>query len=157
MSGTARPTVRVQREAFDTAAEIDRLTQGRTDVGAVVTFGGYCRDEAGRLAALELEHYPGMAEAEIGRIAGEAATRWSLLGLTVVHRFGRIEPGEAIVLVVAASPHRQAAFEAAAFLMDYLKSSAPFWKKEELAEGGKGGWVDAKASDDAAAKRWKLP
>lgn len=158
MNGTAaRPTVRVQREAFDTAAEIDRLTKGRTDVGAVVTFGGYCRGEAGRLAALELEHYPGMAEAEIGRIAGEAAERWELLGLTVVHRFGRIEPGEAIVLVAAVSEHRLAAFEAAAFLMDYLKSSAPFWKKEEPAEGGTGGWVDAKDSDAAAAKRWKLP
>ena len=120
----------MQREDFDTAAEIDRLTKGRTDVGAVVTFPGYCRDEAGRLAALELEHYPGMAEAEIGRIAAEAAERWPLLGLTAIHRFGKIEPGEDIVLVVAASAHRQAAFEAAAFLMDYLKSRAPFWKKE---------------------------
>ena len=148
------PTVRIQREDFDTAAEITRLTQGRADVGAVVTFSGLCRDEAGTLAALELEHYPGMAEAEILRIAREAADRWPVGGLTAIHRFGRIEPGENIVLVVAASSHRQAAFEAASFLMDYLKTRAPFWKKEHLRDGSSGDWVEAKEADEAAAKRW---
>ena len=128
MGGTARePTIRVQREDFDVAAEIARLTEGSGDTGAVVTFSGLCRDEAGTLAALELEHYPGMAEAEMTRIAGEALDRWPLTGLTAIHRHGRIAPGENIVLVVAASPHRQAAFKAASFMMDYLKTSAPFW------------------------------
>ena len=148
------PTVRIQRADFDTAAEIIRLTQGRADVGAVVTFSGLCRDEAGTLAALELEHYPGMAEAEILRIAKEAAERWPVSGLTAIHRFGRIEPGENIVLVVAASAHRQAAFEAASFLMDYLKTRAPFWKKEHRRDGSSGDWVEAKDSDQAAAGRW---
>jgi molybdopterin synthase catalytic subunit len=123
--------------------------------GAVVTFTGICRDEAGRLSALELEHYPGMAEAEIARIADEALGRWPLMGLTAIHRFGKIAPGENIVLVVAASAHRQAAFEAASFLMDYLKSRAPFWKKEHRADGSEGNWVDAKKADDQAAARWK--
>jgi molybdopterin synthase catalytic subunit len=149
------PVVRIQREDFDVAAEIGRLTEGRADVGAVVTFSGLCRDEAGRLAALELEHYPGMAEAEISRIVEEAMDRWPLSGLTAIHRFGRITPGENIVLVVAASAHRQAAFEAASFLMDYLKSRAPFWKKEHRADGSEGDWVDAKEADDLAAARWK--
>ncbi|TIR88758.1 MAG: molybdenum cofactor biosynthesis protein MoaE, partial [Mesorhizobium sp.] len=132
-------------------------TEGRADIGAVVTFSGLCRDEQGALAALELEHYPGMAEAEIGRIATEAIGRWPLQGLTVVHRHGKIAPGENIVLVVAASAHRQAAFEAANFLMDYLKSRAPFWKKEHRADGSEGGWVEAKEADDEAADRWKTP
>ncbi|TGQ46643.1 MULTISPECIES: molybdenum cofactor biosynthesis protein MoaE [unclassified Mesorhizobium] len=149
------PIVRIQAEDFDVAAEIARLTQGRADIGAVVTFSGLCRDEAGTLAALELEHYPGMAEAEIGRIAAEAIERWPLQGLTAIHRHGKIAPGENIVLVVAASVHRQAAFEAANFLMDYLKSRAPFWKKEHRADGSEGGWVDAKEADDEAASRWK--
>ena len=148
------PQVRVQAADFDVAAEIARLTAGRTDIGAVVTFSGLCRDEAGALSALELEHYPGMAEDEIGRIAAEASVRWPLQGLTVVHRFGRIQPGENIVLVVAASAHRQAAFEAANFLMDYLKSRAPFWKKEHRADGTAGDWVEAKHADDKAAARW---
>jgi molybdopterin synthase catalytic subunit len=147
--------VRIQRQDFDIAAEIGRLTEGRTDVGAVVTFSGLCRDEAGALAALELEHYPGMAEAEIVRIAEEALGRWPLMGLSAIHRFGKIAPGENIVLVVAASAHRQAAFEAASFLMDYLKSRAPFWKKEHRADGSEGNWVDAKDADDQAAARWK--
>lgn len=153
----ARPTpiVRVQAEDFDLAAEIARLTGGRTDIGAVVTFSGLCRDEAGALAALELEHYPGMAEAEISRIAAQAAERWPVSGLTVIHRYGKIRPGENIVLVISASPHRQAAFEAASFLMDYLKSRAPFWKKEHRTDGTSGDWVAAKDSDDAAAARWK--
>ncbi len=148
------PTVRIQAADFDVAAEIAALTEGRADVGAVVTFTGLCRDEAGTLSALELEHYPGMAEAEIVRIAGEAVERWPLAGITAIHRYGRIAPGENIVLVVAASTHRQAAFDAASFLMDYLKSRAPFWKKEHRVDGSEGGWVDAKESDDAAAARW---
>ncbi|MER9655941.1 molybdenum cofactor biosynthesis protein MoaE [Mesorhizobium sp. M0152] len=155
MSAAMVPTVRIQAGDFDVAAEIARLTQGRADIGAVVTFSGLCRDEQGTLSALELEHYPGMAEAEIGRIAAEAVQRWPLQGLTVIHRHGKITPGENIVLVVAASAHRQAAFEAADFLMDYLKSRAPFWKKEHRADGSEGGWVDAKETDANAARRWK--
>ena len=147
-------TVRVPAAAFDTAAEAAALTAGRLDIGAVVTFTGLCRAEGGRLAALELEHYPGMAEAEIGSVAAEAARRWPLQGLVAIHRFGRILPGEPIVLVVTASAHRVAAFEAATFLMDYLKTRAPFWKKEHLADGSSGGWVEAKAHDDLAAERW---
>ncbi|WP_442577383.1 molybdenum cofactor biosynthesis protein MoaE [Mesorhizobium sp. ASY16-5R] len=154
MSGI-EPTVRIQREDFDTAAEIARLGEGRSDVGAIVTFSGLCRDEAGTLAALELEHYPGMAEAEIARIAREAADRWPVTGLTAIHRFGRIQPGENIVLVVAASSHRQAAFEAASFLMDYLKTRAPFWKKEHRRDGSVGDWVEAKDTDQAATLRWQ--
>ncbi|TIW95727.1 MAG: molybdenum cofactor biosynthesis protein MoaE, partial [Mesorhizobium sp.] len=144
-----------QAQDFDVAAEIARLTQGRADIGAVVTFSGLCRDEQGALSALELEHYPGMAEAEIARIAAEAIERWPLQGLTAIHRHGKIAPGDNIVLVVAASAHRQAAFEAANFLMDYLKSSAPFWKKEHRADGSEGGWVEAKEADARAAQRWK--
>ncbi|MDX8439930.1 molybdenum cofactor biosynthesis protein MoaE [Mesorhizobium australafricanum] len=155
MAGAVLPAIRIQREDFDVAAEIAGLTKGRADVGAVVTFSGLCRDEQGALSALELEHYPGMAEAEIGRIAAQALERWPLQGLTVIHRHGKIAPGENIVLVVAASSHRQAAFEAANFLMDYLKSRAPFWKKEHLADGTQGGWVEAKEADDEAADRWK--
>lgn len=148
------PRVRVQPEDFDLAAEASRLSEGRTDIGAVVTFSGLCRDEDGQLAALELEHYPGMAEAEIMRISQEAAQRWPLSGLCVIHRYGLIRPGENIVLVVAASPHRQAAFEAASFLMDFLKSRAPFWKKEHAAGGAHGGWVEARAADEDAIERW---
>lgn len=146
-------TIKVQSEDFDVAAEIGRLSRLGTNVGAVVSFTGLCRDEDGRLAALELEHYPGMAEGEIERIAAEAAGRWPLAGITVIHRHGRIAPGENIVLVVTASAHREAAFEAANFLMDFLKTRAPFWKKEHLA-GDQGGWVAAKAGDDRAAERW---
>ena len=155
MAGAVVPAIRIQREDFDVAAEIAGQTKGRADIGAVVTFSGLCRDERGALSALELEHYPGMAEAEIGRIAAQALERWPLQGLTVIHRHGKIAPGENIVLVVAASSHRQAAFEAANFLMDYLKSRAPFWKKEHLADGTQGGWVEAKEADDEAADRWK--
>ncbi|TPK98242.1 MULTISPECIES: molybdenum cofactor biosynthesis protein MoaE [unclassified Mesorhizobium] len=155
MAGAVVPAIRIQREDFDVAAEIARLTGGRADIGAVVTFSGLCRDEQGALSALELEHYPGMAEAEIGRIAAQALERWPLQGLTVIHRHGKIAPGENIVLVVAASSHRQAAFEAANFLMDYLKSRAPFWKRQHLADGTQGGWVEAKEADDHAADRWK--
>jgi len=152
--GAVEPVVRIQAADFDVAAEVERLRQAG-DVGAVVTFSGICRDEEGTLTALELEHYPGMAEAEILRIAREAAERWPLAGLTAIHRYGRIKPGENIVLVAAASKHRRAAFEAADFLMDYLKSRAPFWKKEHRADGAEGGWVDAKETDEQAAARWK--
>ena len=147
-------TVRLQREPFDAAAEADKLTSRRTDVGAVVSFTGICRgsEEGEPIAALTLEHYPGMAEEEIGRHVAEAVGRWPLNGVTVIHRVGRITPGENIVLVVTASQHRQAAFEAAEFLMDYLKTSAPFWKKEESATGT--GWVEAHERDDQAAARW---
>lgn len=154
MTALIVPVVRIQAADFDVAAEIDRLrTAG--DVGAVVTFSGICRDEDGALSALELEHYPGMAEAEIMRIARETAERWPLAGLTAIHRYGKIRPGENIVLVVAASKHRRAAFEAADFLMDYLKSRAPFWKKEHRADDAEGGWVDAREADEEAAARWK--
>lgn len=149
------PIVSVQSEDFDVASEVVSLTEGRTDIGAVVTFTGLCRDEGGRLAALELEHYPGMAEAELTRVAGEACARWPLTGLMVIHRYGLIRPGQNIVLVIAASSHRRAAFEAAEFLMDYLKTSAPFWKREHLADGATGAWVEAKSEDDAAADRWR--
>jgi molybdopterin synthase catalytic subunit len=148
------PAIHVQRESFDIADEIAALTAGRSDIGAVVTFTGLCRDEAGRLAALELEHYAGMAETELGRVAEEARERWSLQGLTIIHRFGTVVPGETIVLVATASAHRGAAFAAAEFLMDYLKTRAPFWKREHLADGRTGDWVEAAAHDDAAAARW---
>lgn len=148
------PVVRVQAEDFDLAVETARLADGRHDVGAIVTFTGLCRDEGGRLAALELEHYPGMAEAEIGRICRIAVERWPITGLTAIHRFGKIPPGGNIVLVLAASAHRQAAFDAANFVMDYLKTSAPFWKKEHFAGGSEGGWVSAKDADDVALRRW---
>jgi molybdopterin synthase catalytic subunit len=146
--------IRLQREALDVGAEVEQMTRGRTEIGAVVTFTGLCRaDENGvPIAALTLEHYPGMAEAEIARHVEEATARWPLLGVTVVHRCGRIEPGETIVLVATASSHRQAAFAAASFLMDYLKTRAPFWKQVEGADGAT--WVEAKATDDAAAERW---
>src|ERR1700761_2386490 len=150
-------TVRLQREPFDVAAETERLTQGRADVGAVVTFTGLCRaDENGApIAALILEHYPGMAEAEISRHVADACGRWPLLGVTVIHRYGRLVPGEGIVLVATAASHREAAFAAASFLMDYLKTRAPFWKQVEKVSGKS--WVDAKAADDAAAERWAAP
>ncbi|TWB55119.1 molybdopterin synthase subunit MoaE [Rhizobium sp. ERR 922] len=148
------PFVKVQREDFDLQAEIDRLAAGRRDIGAVVTFSGLCRDEGGALGALELEHYPGMAEAEITRIANLAIERFELLGLTAIHRYGKITPGENIVLVIAAAPHRQAAFDGANFVMDFLKTSAPFWKKEHGKDGTEGGWVLARDADDAARARW---
>jgi molybdopterin synthase catalytic subunit len=145
--------IRLQAEDFAAALEAKKLTQGRTDIGAVVTFAGVCRSEGkNAIAALTLEHYPGMAEEEIARHAAEAQARWPLLGLTVIHRFGRLEPGDNIVLVVTASAHRAAAFEAAEFMMDYLKTQAPFWKREERAEGG--AWVEARGEDDVAAARW---
>jgi molybdopterin synthase catalytic subunit len=148
-----KPTIRIQEGDFDIAREIARLTDGRTDIGAVVSFSGICRGgDADGVAALTLEHYPGMAEAEIGRHIEEACARWPLEGVTVIHRVGRIAPGQNIVLVVTASNHRQAAFQAAEFLMDYLKTNAPFWKREETAAGTN--WVEAQARDDAATARW---
>lgn len=155
MTAATAPVVRIQAADFDIAAEIQRLRESSSDIGAVVTFSGLCRDEAGTLEALELEHYPGMAEAEIARIGAEAIERWPLAGLVAIHRFGRVRPGENIVLVVAASKHRRAAFEAAEFMMDYLKSSAPFWKREHRLDGVEGDWVSAKESDDRATERWK--
>ncbi|MCB1427937.1 MAG: molybdenum cofactor biosynthesis protein MoaE [Nitratireductor sp.] len=148
------PVVRIQAADFDIAAEMALLARDRTEIGAIVTFTGLCRDEGGSLSALELEHYPGMAESEIRRIADQAVERWPLNGLVAIHRFGKIAPGGNIVLVIAASAHRQAAFEAASFLMDFLKTRAPFWKKEHLIDGGEGQWVDARDADDKAAERW---
>ena len=152
-----KTTVRLQREAFDPAAEAAALTQGRTDIGALVSFTGICRGaESGEpIAALTLEHYPGMAEAEISRHVEEATSRWPMMGVTVIHRHGRIEPGENIVLVITASSHREAAFAAAEFLMDFLKTRAPFWKQVEAPNGTT--WIEAKGADDAAAARWQTP
>ena len=147
-------SVSIQPGDFDVAQEIAALTRGRADIGGVVTFTGYCRDEGGALAALELEHYPDMAEAEIARVAAQAEARWPLLGVRIIHRYGRLAPGEQVVLVIAAAAHRASAFAAADFLMDFLKTRAPFWKKEHRADGTSTGWVSAKEADDAAAARW---
>ncbi len=154
---TATSTVRIQSEPFDAAAEARKLSGGRTDVGALVTFTGICRGNEGAepIAALTLEHYPGMAEAEIERHVAEAISRWPLIGVTVIHRHGRIVPGDDIMMVATASSHREAAFAAAEFLMDYLKTRAPFWKQVEKPDGKV--WVQAKAADDAAAGRWAAP
>ena len=151
------PFIRVQAEDFDASAEIASLTKGRADIGAIVTFTGLCRDEGGTLASLELEHYPGMAEAEMQRIALQAIERWPVQYLLAIHRVGKIAPGGNIVLVIAASPHREAAFSAASYLMDFLKTNAPFWKKEHLKDGTSGDWVDAKDKDDAALRRLDEP
>jgi molybdopterin synthase catalytic subunit len=152
-----KATVRLQREPFDAAAETARLAHGRSDIGAVVTFTGVCRgtENGESIAALTLEHYPGMAESEIERHVADAIERWPLMGVTIIHRYGRIQPGENIVLVVTASSHREAAFAAAEFLMDYLKTRAPFWKQVEKA--GEKSWIDAKTTDDMAAERWSVP
>jgi molybdopterin synthase catalytic subunit len=151
---TVPVTIRIQEADFDIAREIAAMTKGRTDIGAVVTFSGICRGGEGgdAIAALTLEHYPGMAEAEIGRHVDEAISRWPLTGVTVIHRVGRITPGENIVVVLTASAHREAAFQAAEFLMDYLKANAPFWKREESKTGTS--WVEARSHDDDAAARW---
>ena len=152
---TANVTIRIQEADFDIAQEISALTNGRTDIGAIVSFSGICRGSEGGepLAALTLEHYPEMAEAEIARHAETAMSRWPVTGIRVVHRVGRITPGENIVLVVTASSHRHDAFAAAEFLMDYLKTRAPFWKRELRASGER--WVEARDSDDEAAARWR--
>ena len=146
------PRIAIQEAPFDLAVETARLTAGRADVGGLASFVGLCRADDG-LAAMVLEHYPGMTERAIARIADEAAERWALLGLTVIHRVGRLEPGAPIVLVLTASAHRAASLESCAFLIDWLKTGAPFWKREEFADGAER-WVEAKAADDAAAARW---
>src|SRR5438067_11032958 len=150
---TAHMTIRIQEADFDIAREISALTKGRTDIGAVVSFSGVCggSEDDQSVSALTLEHYPGMAEAEIARHAETAMSRWPLSGLTVIHRVGRIAAGENIVLVLTASQHRQAAFQAAEFLMDYLKANAPFWKRAESTAGT--GWGDARPPDEGAAAR----
>jgi molybdopterin synthase catalytic subunit len=147
--------IHVQEQDFDTGAEIARLVTGRTDIGGIGCFIGTVRDSAAgrRITALTLEHYPAMTARAIAAIVAEAERRWDLLGCTVIHRVGRLRPGENIVLVLAASAHREPALEATAFLIDWLKTKAPFWKKEEFAGGGEA-WVAARAADDAAAARW---
>jgi molybdopterin synthase catalytic subunit len=151
-------SVRVETADFEVGAEIAGLTAGRTDIGAIVSFTGRMRaDNAGKaIAAMTLEHYPGMTESELARVEAEAHARWPLEASLIVHRVGVLKPGDNIVLVITASRHRQAAFSAAEFLMDYLKTSAPFWKKEIDAEG-RAAWVEARASDERAADRWQHP
>lgn len=147
--------IRVQREDFDVGAELERLVGGNTRIGGVCTFVGLVRDLADdkSVAAMTLEHYPAMTEKELARIDAEAQARWPLEATLIVHRYGRLEPGDRIVLVIAASAHRSAAFEACHFLIDWLKTKAPFWKREETPEGGR--WVDARSDDDRAAARWE--
>lgn len=150
--------VRVQAEPFDLGREVAAMTAGRRDVGAVANFVGIARetnpDEGGEpVVAMTLEHYPGMTERQLAAVEAEARDRWPLLDCLIVHRYGRFEPGDPIVLVATLSSHRQAAFDACAFLMDYLKTRAPFWKREETAAGER--WVAARASDDRAADRWR--
>lgn len=148
--------VRVQTEDFDVGDEVRQLMSGRADIGGIVTFTGTVRGAAkdGRpIAEMMLEHYPGMTEGELQRIEDKARERWPLIDAVIVHRVGALKPGENIVLVIAASAHRHAAFEAASYLMDYLKTDAPFWKKETDLEGN-GGWVDARETDTAARARW---
>ena len=144
--------VRVQREDFDLGAELLALRNGRTDIGALVSFSGLVRDDTGDLQELELEHYPGMTEAALAEIEADAHKRWNLNATLIVHRYGPLKPGEQIMMVAAASPHRKAAFEAADFLMDFLKSRAPFWKSERSAAGAQ--WVDARETDEDALDRW---
>jgi len=145
--------IRVQAGDFDIGAEIERIRAGRTDIGAIVSFTGTVREtKSERVTAMTLEHYPGMTESELSRIEREARDHWPITDCTIIHRYGRLEPGDNIVLVVTASAHRQAAFEAAQFLMDYLKTSAPFWKNEETETGAR--WVEAREIDDDAARRW---
>jgi molybdopterin synthase catalytic subunit len=149
--------IRVQREDFDPGAEIAALTKGRGDIGGVVSFVGVVRGNAAgrKIDAMTLEHYAGMTEKQLRDIDQEANRRWPLAASLVIHRYGRLAPGERIVLVVAASPHRDAAFDACRFLIDWLKTKAPFWKLEETTRGA--GWVEAQAGDDAAAARWETP
>lgn len=149
-------SVSVQAEPFDVGAELADLTAGRTDIGGVALFTGLVRDLAGgdRVSAMTLEHYPGMTERKLEEIEAEARARWPLIATRIVHRYGRMTPGEGIVLVICASAHRDAAFEAARFLMDWLKTKAPFWKLEETPDGGR--WVEARDSDDQAAARWQV-
>ena len=151
-------SVSVQTAPFDVTAEMAALTSGDRDIGAVVSFTGLVREMTpeGPISEMELEHYPGMTERALEQIVDEARGRWPLQGVRLIHRFGPMAPGEGIVLVLTASRHRQAAFEAAEFLMDYLKTRAPFWKKEAV-HGGNAQWVDARETDDQAAARWEKP
>jgi molybdopterin synthase catalytic subunit len=144
--------IRVQQEDFDIGAEIARLKSGRTDIGAIVSFTGTVRDQMGAVDEMSLEHYPGMTEAELAKIEAEANGRWPLQASLIVHRTGSLVPGDNIVLVITASEHRDAAFDAARFLMDYLKTRAPFWKRESGPDGSH--WVEADTSDEAATARW---
>lgn len=148
-------SVSVQREDFDVGRELDALTRGLTGVGGVASFIGLVRDMAdgSDVSAMTLEHYPGMTERQLEAIEHEAQRRWPLAAVRIVHRYGRLEPGDRIVLVACASSHRAAALEACAFLIDWLKTKAPFWKREDTPEGER--WVEAKDADDAAAERWK--
>ena len=146
-------SVRVQEEDFDPSTELDALSAGRDDIGALVSFTGLVR--GGDVSEMELEHYPGMTEKALAEIEAEARERWPLQGVTIIHRVGALAPGARIVFVATASRHRAAAFEAAEYLMDFLKTRAPFWKKEATAEGDR--WVDARETDDTAAARWKQP
>ncbi len=143
--------IRVQRESFDVGREIAALTAGNLRIGGVASFVGLVRDLGG-LSAMTLEHYPGMTERQLARIDAEAHRRWPLEASLIVHRYGRLEPGEPIVLTITASAHRQAAFDSCNFLMDWLKTEAPFWKREEGADGAR--WVAARTDDDAARDRW---
>ncbi|MBU0724092.1 MAG: molybdenum cofactor biosynthesis protein MoaE [Alphaproteobacteria bacterium] len=147
--------IRVQREDFDIGAEIAALTGGNHAIGGVACFAGLVREMAGdaAISAMTLEHYPGMTEKELARIEAEAQARWPLQDSLIIHRYGRLEPGDRIVLVVTASAHRQAAFESAMFLMDFLKTRAPFWKLEDTGEDAR--WVDARDSDEDALDRWR--
>jgi molybdopterin synthase catalytic subunit len=149
--------ISVQRASFDLGAEVDAIRQGRTDVGAVASFVGLARDmnDGSGVAAMTLEHYPGMTEKALAALVDDACARWTLLDVTVIHRVGRLLPGDPIVLVAVAASHRGEAFAACEFIMDFLKTRAPFWKKEETPDGER--WVDARASDDAAAARWSQP
>jgi molybdopterin synthase catalytic subunit len=147
--------IRVQQEDFDIGVEIARLKAGRSDIGAIVAFVGTVRDQAGAIDEMTLEHYPGMTEAELKRIEAEACARWPLQASLIVHRYGTLKPSENIVLVVTASEHREAAFRAAEFLMDYLKTRAPFWKRESSPQGNR--WVEADARDEVAGSRWDKP
>jgi molybdopterin synthase catalytic subunit len=146
--------IRIQRAAFDVGAELAALSAGRTDIGALASFVGLVRDHADPpLTAMTLEHYPGMTEKKLAEIEAEALARWPLQASLIVHRYGRMLPGEPIVLVATASQHRAAALEACAFLIDWLKTSAPFWKLEETSEEDR--WVEARGADDQAAARWQ--
>ena len=152
---TCVPDIRVVGAAFKPAEELAAFLERVGGAGAVASFVGLCRDEAGTLIALELEHYPGMCEAELLRLANEAARRWPLLALSIVHRYGKIVPGEAIVCVQTASLHRREAFAACEFVMDFLKTRAPFWKKQHFVGGGEPEWVEAKGSDEVEVSKWK--
>jgi molybdopterin synthase catalytic subunit len=146
--------IRVQREDFDVGRELDALTRGKTSIGGVTSFVGLVRDMAGgeKISAMTLEHYPGMTEKQLADIEAEAHRRWKLDAVLIIHRYGELKPGDRIVLVATASPHRDAAFDACRFLIDWLKTKAPFWKLEETEQGAR--WVEAQASDDDAAKKW---